>query len=640
MALNDNIWHVELSNGKIGKFDAAMLCTGHHCEPLIPEIPGLINFKGQVLHAKQYSDYKGFEGKRVFILGIGNSALDIGVELAKIAKNVIISTRRGTWVFNRVIQNGLPYDVVYQSRFYQWMMSILPWTIANDFHEHRMQQRMDHDMYGLRPAHRFFQQHPAVNDSLANLLASGQITIANDISSIGEHSICVKDGREFGTDVLILCTGYTFGFPFIDPPELIPTKSQNDVDLYKYVFPPSNCVAKRLAVIGLVQPIGSVAPIAEMQARWAAAIFSARLELPDEAEMRVNIARTRATMRRQYFESSKHTLQVPFIPYMDELAELVGCMPNIKKISFLVTSGFPGAIDKMPKRKCKGLVDNWFNYGITKCFALYFGVLFTVGLWLCVRSDGYSSTMFIIYNILISLITSWPMFVQSVPFESMKLIVKATLMIQENSKVAKFVNLIVELGYVGLVRLLEEICTQKVVTTNGKLRTLWCQIMKGYLTDIGFEKRIVPHISMRPSARKSAQQRQEFENLEIDDEMPLRKELFWQAQRVGAALLYTLIYGEMKELVDRKLDDDKPPKQDNSNNSDEEEAEDEDDEERFNNAYIQFWVTRVERAFRKRFEAESEIFLKELDKKISWRDFGPIKKSISEWKKMIELMGH
>uniref|UniRef100_A0A914I249 Flavin-containing monooxygenase n=1 Tax=Globodera rostochiensis TaxID=31243 RepID=A0A914I249_GLORO len=445
MTLNDKIWHVELSNGKSGKFDAAMLCTGHHCEPLIPEIPGLINFKGQVLHANQYRDYKGFEGKRVFILGIGNSALDIGVELAKIAKNVIISTRRGTWVFNRVIQNGLPYDVVYQSRFYQWMMSILPWTIANDFHEHRMQQRMDHDMYGLRPAHRFFQQHPAVNDSLANLLASGQITIANDISSIGEHSICVKDGREFGTDVLILCTGYTFGFPFIDPPELIPTKSQNDVDLYKYVFPPSNCVAKRLAVIGLVQPIGSVAPIAEMQARWAAAIFSARLELPDEAEMRVNIARTRATMRRQYFESSKHTLQVPFIPYMDELAELVGCMPKIKKILMdepklglriffgpnvpyiyrisgpnkwnnakLAINMLPervkmplkhGAIDKMPKRKCKGLVDSWFNYGITKCFALYFGVLFTVGLWLCARSDGCSSTMFITYNILISLIS-------------------------------------------------------------------------------------------------------------------------------------------------------------------------------------------------------------------------------------------
>uniref|UniRef100_A0A183BJY8 RNase III domain-containing protein n=1 Tax=Globodera pallida TaxID=36090 RepID=A0A183BJY8_GLOPA len=133
-------------------------------------------------------------------------------------------------------------------------------------------------------------------------------------------------------------------------------------------------------------------------------------------------------------------------------------------------------------------------------------------------------------------------------------------MVQEDSNV--------ELGYAGLVRLLEDICSQKIVTANGKLRTLWCQMMAGYLTKIDFEKRIVPHISMRHSARKSRQklkdwqdqQRHEFEKLEIADEMPMREQLFWQAQRVGAALLYTLIYGEMKELVDRQLID-KPPKQ-------------------------------------------------------------------------------
>lgn len=58
------------------------------------------------------------------------------------SKKVVISTRRGTWIFNRVIQWGMPYDVVYQTRFYDWLMKILPWSIANDFHEWRVQQRM------------------------------------------------------------------------------------------------------------------------------------------------------------------------------------------------------------------------------------------------------------------------------------------------------------------------------------------------------------------------------------------------------------------------------------------------------------------------------------------------------------------
>ena len=86
-------------------------------------------------------------------------------------------------------------------------------------------------------------------------------------------------------------------------------QSDNQVDLYNFVFPPS-ADARGLAVIGLVQPIGSVAPISEMQARWAAAVFAGRLQLPNEGEMRAAIAARRCQMRRQYFESSKHTLQV------------------------------------------------------------------------------------------------------------------------------------------------------------------------------------------------------------------------------------------------------------------------------------------------------------------------------------------
>jgi hypothetical protein len=55
---------------------------------------------------------------------------------------VVLSTRRGTWIFNRIGQWGLPYDVIYQTRFYNWLMAMLPWSIANDFHEWRIQRKM------------------------------------------------------------------------------------------------------------------------------------------------------------------------------------------------------------------------------------------------------------------------------------------------------------------------------------------------------------------------------------------------------------------------------------------------------------------------------------------------------------------
>uniref|UniRef100_A0A914YGM5 Flavin-containing monooxygenase n=1 Tax=Panagrolaimus superbus TaxID=310955 RepID=A0A914YGM5_9BILA len=83
---------------------------------------------------------------------------------------------------------------------------------------------MDHDLFGLRPNHRFFEQHPTVNDALANLLASGMITVTEDVETFEEKAVIVKGGRRFACNELILGTGYTFSFPFLKPSNLIPIK--------------------------------------------------------------------------------------------------------------------------------------------------------------------------------------------------------------------------------------------------------------------------------------------------------------------------------------------------------------------------------------------------------------------------------
>uniref|UniRef100_A0A914QKG1 Flavin-containing monooxygenase n=1 Tax=Panagrolaimus davidi TaxID=227884 RepID=A0A914QKG1_9BILA len=220
----DGKWKITLGNGRIEIFDKIMLATGHHSYPIYPQFRGMEVFKGQTIHAHDYRSYKGYEGKDVFIVGIGNSALDIAVELSKIAKSVTISTRRGSWIFNRCAAGGMPYDIVFHSRLYYFIRKILPLSLVNDFMEHRLQQRMDHDLFGLRPNHRFFEQHPTVNDALANLLASGMITVTEDVETFEGNAVIVKGGRKFACDELILCTGYTFSFPFLKPQSLIPIK--------------------------------------------------------------------------------------------------------------------------------------------------------------------------------------------------------------------------------------------------------------------------------------------------------------------------------------------------------------------------------------------------------------------------------
>ena len=69
-------------------YDAVCLCAGHHSIPYSPKFEGETTFKGSLVHAQQYRDQKRFEGKRVVVVGIGNSAGDIASDLSGVCDQV------------------------------------------------------------------------------------------------------------------------------------------------------------------------------------------------------------------------------------------------------------------------------------------------------------------------------------------------------------------------------------------------------------------------------------------------------------------------------------------------------------------------------------------------------------------------
>uniref|UniRef100_A0A8C9DYY4 Flavin-containing monooxygenase n=1 Tax=Phocoena sinus TaxID=42100 RepID=A0A8C9DYY4_PHOSS len=149
---------VTVSEGKkeVNVFDGVMVCTGHHTNAHLPleSFPGIEKFKGQYFHSRDYKNSESFTGKRVIIIGIGNSGGDLAVEISHTAKQVFLSTRRGAWIFNRVGDYGYPVDVLFSSRFKYFMKKICGQTLANTFLEKKMNQRFDHEMFGLKPKHR------------------------------------------------------------------------------------------------------------------------------------------------------------------------------------------------------------------------------------------------------------------------------------------------------------------------------------------------------------------------------------------------------------------------------------------------------------------------------------------------------
>ncbi|CAD6187813.1 unnamed protein product [Caenorhabditis auriculariae] len=332
-------WKVEYMDEKKTRhsevFDGVLLCSGHHCLPhLPPAYFGQEKFRGRVIHSHSYKDHRGYEDKVVVVVGIGNSGGDVAVELSRIAKQVYLVTRRGAWVFNRIFDYGEPVDLALSRKYLLDLQKFAPESISNWTIERKLNYRFDHERYGVRPKHRVLSAHPTVNDELPNRIACGTIRIKPNIVKFTENGIVFEDGTKVEqVDEVVMSTGFSFEFSVIENGKLIPV-AENEVELYKYMFPLETSDHNSLGVIGLVQPYGSIMPLSEMQARVFLETFAGGAKLPPVTEMREDVNQKKKEMKLRYVASRRHTIQVDYVPYIEELAEIVGCQVDTFKLLF------------------------------------------------------------------------------------------------------------------------------------------------------------------------------------------------------------------------------------------------------------------------------------------------------------------
>jgi dimethylaniline monooxygenase (N-oxide forming) len=90
-----------------------------------------------------------------------------------------------------------------------------------------------------------------------------------------------------------------------------------------------------LAVMGLVQPWGAINPITELQARWAIRVFKGELKLPTRVKMDEDIDEKVHQMSERYVASPRHTVQVDYVDYCNDIADQIDCRPNLCEINNL-----------------------------------------------------------------------------------------------------------------------------------------------------------------------------------------------------------------------------------------------------------------------------------------------------------------
>jgi cation diffusion facilitator CzcD-associated flavoprotein CzcO len=285
-------------------YRAVLVCNGHHWCPNLPEPLG--SFAGESLHSRLYRSPEGLRGKRVLVVGIGNSGADIACDAAPLARRTLLASRRGAHVIPRYLL-GRPTDT-----FVTPLGSRLPLAVQRAFCGLLLRlARGPQERYGLPPPQtRLLSEHPTLSTDLLPLVADGRVVPKPEVAELGGDRVRFADGSEEAVDVIIWATGYRIRFPFLDR-ELFPV-ADNRVSLYGRVVDPDR---PGLYFIGLIQPLGAIMPLAELQARWVAGLLSGRLELPRRRAMKAWIERDRRALARRYLASPRHTIQVDFFPY-------------------------------------------------------------------------------------------------------------------------------------------------------------------------------------------------------------------------------------------------------------------------------------------------------------------------------------
>lgn len=305
-------WLIADQAGSVREFDLLVVGNGHHWDARWASFPG--TFDGESIHSHHYVDPQtplALTGKRILVVGIGNSAADITVELSSktLQNRVTLSTRSSAWIVPKYLA-GQPGDKIFKTNPHiplSWQRKaaqlLAPLVGA------------DPTKYGLPPAnHKLFEAHPTQSVELPLRLGSGDVIPKPNVRLLDGDTVHFEDGTSDQFDVIIYATGYNITFPFFDP-ELI-SAPDNQIRLYKRMFKPG---FEDLVFIGFAQAIPTLFPFVECQARLLAAYAAGRYALPPAAEMERVIDADQQLHAGHCTNRPRHTQQVDYFYYEHDI---------------------------------------------------------------------------------------------------------------------------------------------------------------------------------------------------------------------------------------------------------------------------------------------------------------------------------
>ncbi|KAE9462812.1 hypothetical protein C3L33_05281, partial [Rhododendron williamsianum] len=214
-------WRVRTVGGGQPEATAEYLClwvivaTGENAEEVVPKIEGMGEFEGSIVHTSGYKTGKCFLGKKVLVVGCGNSGMEVCLDLCTFDAQPSLVVRDSVHV--------LPQEMLGRSTFglSMWLLKWLPVRMVDRFL--LLMSRMmigDTARFGLtRPdlgpieLKNATGKTPVLDIGTLEQIKSGKIKVWPGIKRLKRHSVEFVDGRIQDFDAIILATGYKSNVP-------------------------------------------------------------------------------------------------------------------------------------------------------------------------------------------------------------------------------------------------------------------------------------------------------------------------------------------------------------------------------------------------------------------------------------------
>lgn len=273
----DGLWQIDINQqGEKKSFEYRWLvcANGTNWHQNRPSITGEDDFSGEIIHSVNYQQGDSLKGKKVLVIGAGNSGIDIACDAAYCADEAFISMRRGYHFLPKHIF-GQPVDVFGNQS--AWLPIWL-----QQFTFGLLLRLLNGDLTRLglkRPDHKVLASHPIVNSQLLHYLQHGDIKAKTDVDYVSGHTVYFKDGSQESIDLIIQATGYHWKIPYLSD-DMFEWKN-NRPNTFLKIFNPRK---PTLFLNGFIETNGGAYKLFDEMALLIASTVVAQQQQPEQAE--------------------------------------------------------------------------------------------------------------------------------------------------------------------------------------------------------------------------------------------------------------------------------------------------------------------------------------------------------------------